>query len=303
MLEQARIEIVQLTPDQLSTIGKRVRDNLRIGAKARYEAGKDLHLVKQALDHGQYEAWLGREFPLSIRTAQRYVESYLHIERAYQELIDQAFISDPVFDIPLDVLDDPADVFTVEPTSVQGKADLQNAVIVVNELASERIRQKVESGYIGVVSAGVSITKAPENVRNAAKQWNVAEIGVIDILGRLAETLPDEFDGVAQSGVMQFPDIEIEGKTTAGKAFKLDEITTDQAKEIYKALRREAGIIEHEANSLQPILDQKARVVRTVKHELNGRTRITFELDVSETVFKKLQALVALDRRLVIKNK
>ncbi len=60
---------------RLDEITDRIRARIRRTVADIIDNGQDLAQVKAALDHGQFSEWIEREFSMSIRTAQRYMQA------------------------------------------------------------------------------------------------------------------------------------------------------------------------------------------------------------------------------------
>lgn len=266
----------------LEAYGISIRGYLIKGAEAIYLAGKELFEVRSLCEHGEWLQWLKKEFPLTPRTAQRYIDNFKRVQEEYKQLAMA----------PLSILEDGEPPALLIPASVDNENLFRQAAVVVDALASDPIRTKVQAGEIGVVAAARSITKAPDPVRTASQKWKVSDPGVMDVLTRLAETLPDEFSGVDKSGVMQWPSYD----ERPPKVIPLDKITASEARECYTALRREEGIIEHEANSFQPVVDTTCTIQQVTEGD---HFMITIEVD--ERSFRRLQKLQNTKQRLIIK--
>ncbi len=60
---------------RLREIAERIRARIRRTVADIIDTGLDLAQVKSAVDHGQFTDWIEREFSMSMRTAQRYMQA------------------------------------------------------------------------------------------------------------------------------------------------------------------------------------------------------------------------------------
>lgn len=61
--------------DDLTTIAERIRRRIRQTTLDIIAIGQDLRLVKAQLDHGDFITWIEKEFGMTIRTAQRWMQA------------------------------------------------------------------------------------------------------------------------------------------------------------------------------------------------------------------------------------
>ena len=64
-----------LDDHHLSEIADRIRTRIRRTVTDIIDTGQDLAQVKTTLDHGQFSEWIEREFSMSMRSAQRYMQA------------------------------------------------------------------------------------------------------------------------------------------------------------------------------------------------------------------------------------
>ena len=64
-----------LADHQLHEIAERIRARIRRTVADILDTGRDLVQVKAALDHGQFTDWIEREFSMSMRSAQRFMQA------------------------------------------------------------------------------------------------------------------------------------------------------------------------------------------------------------------------------------
>ena len=64
-----------LADHQLHQIAERIRTRIRRTVTDIIDTGQDLAQVKASHDHGQFSEWIEREFSMSMRTAQRYMQA------------------------------------------------------------------------------------------------------------------------------------------------------------------------------------------------------------------------------------
>ena len=62
-----------IVPTELDAIAERIRQRIRRTTADIIETGRDLRLVKERLDHGQFVTWINSEFGMSSRSAQRFM--------------------------------------------------------------------------------------------------------------------------------------------------------------------------------------------------------------------------------------
>jgi hypothetical protein len=70
MMQPARIDERYSLPEELETVAQRVRKRLKNMSADVVEIGRELHLVKQRLEHGCFLGWVEKACGLSARTAQ-----------------------------------------------------------------------------------------------------------------------------------------------------------------------------------------------------------------------------------------
>lgn len=270
-----------LKQEELKESGIRIRGYLVKGAELIFLAGEELSRVKDRLEHGEWLQWLADEFPLSERTAQRYISAYKRFKSEFDRLSAA----------PLEILEESDIPHLLVPNTSDQQKLLNNASTVVENLAPGAIKSKVMAGEIGVVKAARSITLAPPEVRECAIKWDVGDPGVIDTLAKMADKLPDEFNGVVNSGFFQWGD---------GRRMPLRKATDREAKECYVSLRKDEAIIEHQANTPQPLVDTSAYIHRLdpAKQEDLGYF-LTFQVD--EETYRKLLNVVNTEQRLIIR--
>ena len=64
-----------LSTKEMEEIAKRIRARIRRTVEDIIETGRDLTRVKAALDHGEFGEWINREFFMTMRSAQRYIQA------------------------------------------------------------------------------------------------------------------------------------------------------------------------------------------------------------------------------------
>ena len=62
-----------IVPTDFDAIAERIRERIRRTTTDIIETGRDLRLVKERLDHGQFVTWINSEFGMSPRSAQRFM--------------------------------------------------------------------------------------------------------------------------------------------------------------------------------------------------------------------------------------
>ncbi len=64
-----------IVPTDLDAIAERVRQRIRRTTTDIIETGRDLLVVREKLEHGQFTDWLDTEFGMSDRSAQLYMRA------------------------------------------------------------------------------------------------------------------------------------------------------------------------------------------------------------------------------------
>ena len=76
VMDPARAGRPTLAKAELQEIAEGIRVRIRRTVADIIETGRDLARVKAALDHGEFTDWIEREFSMSIRTAQNYMQAF-----------------------------------------------------------------------------------------------------------------------------------------------------------------------------------------------------------------------------------